>query len=180
MHLTNGERLIGNGEQTILNRRKTMSYWNFEKALELAKQCNSYRTVGGEPDEIIEKSEVLLDIKFSKQNKVFYKRLGYLSFYGHEIYGIDPNDLNGVLEGNSVAYALYDRSKYDLPKMWLPIYFFDDGYMGYLDYSQLNNDNEPPVIMAIFDGKKYVITEKIADDLGDFFLQLVEAQLARQ
>ena len=157
-----------------------MSYRNFEKAIELAKQCKFYRTVGGEADEVITKSEALLNIKFSRQNHRFYAELGYLSFYGHEIYGIDTNELCGTLEGNSVAYALHDRKEYNLPKEWLPIYFFDDGYMGYLDYSQPNEDQEPPVIMAIHNGGKYVIAEKAAEDLGDFLLKLVEEQLARQ
>jgi len=157
-----------------------MSYINYENSIELAKQCKFYRTVGGEPDEVIAKSEVLLNIKFSVQNHKFYVNLGYLSFYGHEIYGIDPNDLFGTLEGNSVAYALHDRKECNLPKKWLPIYFFDDGYMGYLDYDNLNEEGEPPVIKAIYDGKKYINIEKITEDLGDFILQLVEEQLARQ
>lgn len=157
-----------------------MSYQNFEKAIELAKQCKNYRTVGGESDEVIAKSELLLNIKFSEQNRKFYVNLGYLSFYGHEIYGIDPNDLFGSLEGNSVAYALHDRKECNLPEEWLPIYFFDDGYMGYLDYSKLNEEGEPSVIKAIYDGKKYINIERIAEDLGDFILLLVEEQLARQ
>jgi hypothetical protein len=157
-----------------------MSYRNFEKAIDLAKQCKFYRTVGGESDEIIKKAEELLEIKFSKQNREFYARLGYLSFYGHEIYGIDPNDLSSTLEGNSVAYALHDRKEYCLPKEWLPIYFFDDGYMGYLDYNQLNEEEEPPIIMAIYNGEKYIVGKKVAKDLGDFLLQIVEKQLARQ
>ena len=42
--------------------------------------------------------------------KEFYKKYGYLSFFGNEIYGIDPEDDSGILEGNSVAYALNDLS----------------------------------------------------------------------
>jgi hypothetical protein len=180
--LAHGEKLTGKRDKINTNNYKelVMSYQNFEKALELAKQCNAYRTVGGESATVIEKSETLLGFKFSAQNIKFYTQLGYLSFYGNEIYGINPYDLNGILEGNSVAYALSDRRDYNLPEKWLPIYFFDDGYMGYLDYSQLNGYGEPPVIMAIYNGSEYVITEKVAEDMGDFILMLVEEQLANQ
>ena len=94
-----------------------------------------------------------------------------------EIYGIDPEDDSGILEGNSVAYALNDREEYNLPKEWIPIYDFGDGNMAYLDYSSLNMEKEPSVIMAFYNGDKYEINEPLAEDLGDFLLQLVQEQL---
>lgn len=157
-----------------------MSFENFEKGIELAKKCEYYTTVGGKSDEIILKAEELFGRKFSKQNYEFFKLLGYLSFFGNEIYGICKDDFTGSYTGCAIEAALSDRKDYNLPKEWLPIYFFDDGYMGYLDYSQLNTDGEPPVIMAIYNSKEYVVTEKVAEDFGDFLLQLVEEQLANQ
>ena len=82
-----------------------MSYANFVKALELAPQCKFYTTAGGKSDEEIGASEKILGVTFSKQCKEFYKKLGYLSFFGNEIFGIDPYDDSGILEGNSVACA---------------------------------------------------------------------------
>ena len=80
-----------------------MSYANFVKALELAPQCKFYTTAGGKSDEEIGASEKILGVTFSKQCKEFYKKLGYLSFFGNEIFGIDPYDDSGILEGNSTA-----------------------------------------------------------------------------
>ena len=157
-----------------------MSYQNFERALDLAKQCEGYDIGGGKSDEAISAASKLLSITFSKQNYKYFRELGYLEFFGVEIFGIVIDDFSGVPETNCVETALADRRDYNLPKEWLPIYFFDDGYYGYLDYGQLNKDGEPPVIMAIFDGKKYVVIKKVAEDLGDFLLQLVEEQLAEQ
>jgi len=157
-----------------------MSYQNFEKALELAKQCDDYFTHEPKTEDVIEFVEKQIDIKFSTQNKTFYKLLGYLSFFGVEIYGIYPDGDLKILAGNSFASILYDRKHYNLPKEWLPIYFFDDGYYGYLDYSKLNEDGEPPVIMAIHNSKEFVVVERVADDFGDFLLGLVENQLGRQ
>ncbi|MCL2474555.1 MAG: SMI1/KNR4 family protein [Chloroflexi bacterium] len=157
-----------------------MSYQNFEKALELAKQCEFYMVKGERSGEVVAKAEELVGFKFSKQNFEFFKKTGYLSFSGNEFYGICKDDFSGSYTGCSVEATLQDRKEYNLPPQWLTIYFFDDGYMGYLDYGQLNEDGEPPVIMAIYNGDEYVVTEKVAEDLGDFILQLVENQLARQ
>ena len=106
-----------------------MSYTNFVKAMELAPRCKFYTTAGGKTEAEIKKSETLLSVSFSSQCKEFYEKYGYLSFLGNEIFGIDPDDDSGILEGNSVAYALNDREEYNLPKEWIPIYNFDDGNM---------------------------------------------------
>ena len=153
-----------------------MSYTNFMKAMELAPKCRFYTTVGGKTEEI-QISEKMLGICFSKQCREFYEKYGYLSFFGTEIYGIDPRDDSGILEGNSVASALNDREEYGLPEEWIPIYNFDDGDMAYLDYSSLNAEKEPRVIMAFYNGENYEVVETLAEDFGDFVLQLVQEQI---
>jgi len=157
-----------------------MSYGNLEKALELAKQCEYYTITGGKSDETIRNAEKLFGQSFSKQNDSFYRMVGYLSFFGNEFYGICTEDFSGDYTGCAIEATLADRRDYNLPKDWLTVYFFDDGYMGYLDYSQLNADGEPPVIMAIYNGQEYVVVEKIAEDLGEFILGQVEEQLSYQ
>ena len=154
-----------------------MSYQNYKEAMKIAPKCRFYTTAGGKTQEEISKSEELLSVKFSKQCREFYEQYGYLSFFGNEIFGIDPNDTSGELEGNSVAYALNDREEYGLPTHWIPIYPFDDGSMAYLDYSSLNDDGEPCVITARFNGSAYQAEETIAEDFGNFVLQLVKEQL---
>jgi len=164
-----------------------MGFQNFEKALELAKQCRGYMSVGckvvggGKSDEVISHGEKLIGFKFSRQTYEFFKRVGFLMFSGKEIYGIVMDDFSGDTEDNAVEFSLKQRKEWKLPKEWLCIYNFGfDGYMGYLDYSDLNADGEPPVIMAVGAGKKYIVAERVAEDLGDFILGLVEEQLARQ
>ena len=73
-----------------------------------------------------------------------------------------------------------DREEYNLPEEWIPIYDFGDGNMAYLDYSSLNAEKEPDVIMAFYNGDKYETVEKLAEDLGDFILQLVQEQIGDQ
>lgn len=157
-----------------------MSYQDFNNAMTLAPKCKFFFTAGGKTKEAIQKSEEILEIKFSKQNIEFYEKYGYLSFYGSEIFGIDPDDNSGILEGNSVAYAINDRKEYNLPKEWMPIYNFQDGNLAYLDYSSLNNEKEPKVIMALYNGNNYEISDYLAEDLGGFLLKLVSEQLESQ
>lgn len=154
-----------------------MSYANFNKAIELAPKCKFYTTVGGRTQQEILKSEEILGVKFSKQCLEFYEKYGYLSFFGNEIFGIDPDDNSGILAGNSVAYALNDREEYNLPMSWIPIYDYQDGNMAYLDFSNKNNEGEPRVIMGMYTGKEYQVVKVIAADFGDFLLQLVNQQL---
>ena len=153
---------------------------NLEKVLDLASKCDFYLIGGEKTDSVIKKAEELLGFKLSNQTYVYLKKVGFLNFFGNEIYGIVKDDFSGIPEGCAVEYALHEREKTMLPKDWLPIYNFDDGNMGYLDYSQLNAEGEPPVIMAIYNGKEYVVVERVSDDLADFILQLVEIQLTKQ
>lgn len=157
-----------------------MSYQNFKQAMELAPKCEYYTTAGGKSEQEIEKAEQLLGLKFSDQCLEFYREYGYLSFFGVEIFGIDLDDDSDTLEGNSVAYALHDREEYHLPDKWVPIYDFEDGNIAFLDYGSLNSEKEPRVIMAFCDGNAYEEVDTLAEDLGEFILQLVEEQLAEQ
>ena len=66
-------------------------------------------------------------------------------------------------------------------RVWLchALFFYDynDGSMAYLDYSSLNRENEPRVLAAFYNGKKFEVTETVAEDLGDFILGLVQEQV---
>lgn len=150
-----------------------MSYQNFEAAMELAKSCDYYTTGGGKTQEEISRAEALLGVKFSPQCRAFYAKYGYLSFYGCEIFGIDPDHLD-EMEGNSVACALHDRKETALPAHLIPIYNLDDGCVAYLDYASCNAEGEPRVVMAVYNGSAYEIMDTLAEDFGDFALRLVQ------
>lgn len=154
-----------------------MSYQDFERAMTLAPDCPYFTTAGGRSKEQIHRAQQLLGIRFSPQLTQFYETFGYLSFFGCEVFGIDPDSTSGILEGNSVAYALHERREYGLPDMWLPIYNYDDGCLAFLDYGTLNQEEEPKVIMGGFDGSGYRLLETLAEDFGAFLLMLVEEGL---
>jgi len=157
-----------------------MSYYNFQKAMELATQCQYYQAGGRQSDDLIKRVEEAYGFKVSPQHHEYFKNYGYLIFFGTEIYGIYNEVFEGIYAGNAVVATLQDREEYDLPREWVPLYDYDDGYKAYLDYAHLNAENEPRVIMAIFTGEEYEVDEIISEDLGDFLLELVEQQLEEQ
>lgn len=157
-----------------------MSYINFEKATELAKQCQFYKTAGSQSKELIKKVEEAYGFKLSTQHYEYFKKYGYIMFFGTEIYGIYDKVFEGIYAGNAVIATLQDRKENKLPTNWIPIFDYDDGYVAYLDYGSLNSENEPRVILGIFTGENYEMTEVIAEDFGDFLLELVEEQMDSQ
>ena len=160
-----------------------MSYTNYQKAINLLPKCKNYFVFKKQPPNVIKKAEQLLSLNFSMQVSDFLMKLGYVSFAGHEIYGISGDNFDdfSILAGNMVESTLSDREKFGLPNEWLTIYFFGfDGYYGYLDHGQLNEEGEPPVIIATYDGEKYVVAEKVAEDFGDFLLELVQNALSEK
>ena len=100
-----------------------MSYQNFVNALELATKCKYYTVRGERSNEVVAKAEILFNHKFSKQNNEYFKRLGYLSFYGHEIFGICKDDFSGEHAGCAIEATLHDRQELNLPPKWLTLFF---------------------------------------------------------
>lgn len=157
-----------------------MSYNNFLKALELSKECNGYEILGNVKETKIREAEKILSISFSRQHFDYYKKIGLLSYYGSEFYGLSNRELTGLPGSNSVLLALTERKETSLPHEWIPIYFLDGGYNAYLDYSNLNENEEPRIISAYYNGNNYIVNEILAEDLGDFILTMVKEQLANQ
>ena len=154
-----------------------MSYERFKKALVLAEKCVGYEIGEGVVDKIIDTAQEKLGLFFSRQFCEYLKRFSYMEFFGIEIYGIIKDDFSGIPEGNIVESTIDSRKKYNLPISWIPIYNYGYGPKAYLDYSHLNIEDEPRVVMATYIGNEYAINEVIAEDFGDFLLQLIEEQL---
>ncbi len=157
-----------------------MSYKALIEALTLAKQCAGYTVAGERTEEEIACAENSLGIVFSRQHREYLRRVGGLSLYGIDVFGIYPSNTAGILEGDTVAYTLNERRSYDLPLKWIALISLDEGYMGFLDYGNLNNNGEPPVIVARVVEDKYVFNMVENEDLGDFLLRIVEIRMKLQ
>ncbi|MFR8143657.1 MAG: SMI1/KNR4 family protein [Clostridia bacterium] len=154
-----------------------MSYVNFKEAMELAKKCDFYGAGKGVSDETIKKAEEELGIVFSRELYEYLREYSYIVFFGYDFYGIIEVDSSGMCQGSMVETAISDRKNYGLPLKWIPILFLDDGYTAYLDYDNLNSEGEPRVIEGIYMGDKFEMTAVLAEDFGDYILQLAEEVL---
>ena len=145
-------------------------FWDACRKMEGMPYFNS----GGCQEEEIERAQALLGVSFSPQCLAFYRKYDYTSFAGIELFGVQGEPDAKILEGSSLAYALYDRKKYNLPAQWIPFYNIGDGSMAYFDYTTLNSAGEPKIIRAYHDGKKYHVIEELAEDFGEFLSLLIQ------
>lgn len=144
-----------------------------KNTLNKAKNQPEYFIKGVSPESVIDKAESLLGIKLSEQHRYFYLEIGYLSFNGNEIYGICKNDFSGTSVICAIETTLKQRKKEKLPHNW--VLFTDLGNkLGYLDYSDLNKNGEPPVIMVNYDGKSQNKIDVISQDIASFIESLIE------
>lgn len=158
-----------------------MSYKNYTLAMKKAEECDGYDTGKGVSDKTIAKAEDLLGVTFSKQLKEYLQNYSWLEFFGVELYGIFNDDFSCTeLEGCMVEWTLSERENNGLDPNWIPIRFEDDGSMAFLDFGNINSEGEPPVIIAELTGGGYGLQEEIAEDLGDYILDLVNEQLEDQ
>jgi hypothetical protein len=151
-----------------------MSFQKLTNSLENAKKKPFYTIKGQISESVLLNAEKLLGFRLSKQHREFFSKVGYLSFLGHEFYGICDERLNGNTVLCAVETTLRERKKINLPEKWIIFCYFDDGYFGYLDYSDVNTTGEPPLIMTIYDGKSHNIVKKVSVDMGDYIYKCVE------
>jgi hypothetical protein len=165
----------GNGELQIYDRGGKMSFKNLIDSLELAKTKPFYMIKGGAPEKVLMKAEELLGFKLSKQHRTFFSKVGYLSFDGFEFFGICSHDLSGKDALCAVETTIKERVKYNLPNSWVLFCSFDDGYMGYLDYSNINKEGEPPLVMAYSDGNDYNKVKIVSSDIGSYIMECLKS-----
>lgn len=154
-----------------------MSYNELMESFEEAKNKPFYFIKGPTSEKVVSKAEALLGFKISVQHRKFYSEVGYLSFSGFEFYGICNDKFSGNAVICAIETTIKERKKYNLPLEWVLFCSFDDGYMGYLDYSKPNKHGEPPLIMVYYDGHKYEVLKKVSDDIGQYIKKCVKMQV---
>ncbi len=157
------------------------SYKSYTSAMDKAAECDDYDVGSGVPEETVKNAEKLLGIQFSKQLREYLLNYGWMEFFGVELYGIYNNDFSCTeIEGCIVEWALSERKSNNLDPKWVPVRFEDDGAMAFLDYNRLNAEGEPPVISAVLTDNGYKVQSDLAEDLGEYILELVNDQLEDQ
>ena len=155
-----------------------MSYLNYKKAIQIMNENKSKCFfVGMRSEEVINKAQEVLELKFSKIYLEFIKNYGAGNYGSEEILGVIDEDFEESSVPDGVWYTLTEREEVKLPKNLLVIYETGSDEIFCLDHSKLNDEEEPAVVSYLpgTDNKnqKY---EKIAEDFGDFLLELVDSE----
>lgn len=152
-----------------------MSYKDYEKALKIMNENKEKCDFFGKcSEDLIEKAEKALGIKFSKIYKNFLMNFGAGNYGSEEIYGIIGEDFIDSSVPNGIWYTLIERKQVNLPKNLVVIYDTCSDELFCLDFNKLNDENEPEVVTYIpGERNENQLYEKIANDFGEFLLELV-------
>lgn len=124
---------------------------------------------GSLSDDIILKAEKILELTFPPSYRKCIEKYGNISIFGIEIYGIikDP-EIDAKMIPNMV-WITKDMRESGLSKDFIVV--ADSGYgpVYVIDTTIKDTENESPVFLWDIDGS----SEKIADNFGDFFYDLL-------
>ena len=134
--------------------------------------------VGNTSKDLVDKAEMKLEVKFSKSYKKFLLKFGAGNFGSEEIFGIIKTDFENSGIPDAVWYTLKQRKDIKIPDNLVIIYFTGGEELFCLDAYKINNDGESPIVSYILGvDEKYQKYEVIAEDFGEFLLDIVKKQL---
>lgn len=127
-------------------------------------------------NELIEKAEKFLDINITGSYKNFLLDFGAGAFGSLEILGVTDDQFENSTVPNGIWYSFTLRKEINFPKHLIVIHEFGNGELFCLD---LKSDASNPHVVAIWpeEGSPVVVTEKIANSFGEFFLKAVQEEL---
>jgi antitoxin YobK len=155
-----------------------MSWGTYQEAIDLMEQneeeCDF---IGERTDELINKAENALGIRFSKIYRNFVKKYGAGSFGSQEVYGVIDDDFENSSVPDAIWFTLTEREDSNLPNHLLVVYDTGMSELFCLDFKKFNEYGEP-IVISFFQGidldKQYFTV--IANDFGDFLLDLVKEE----
>lgn len=134
--------------------------------------------VGGRTSELINSAEEKLGLKFTGLYLDYLQTFGAGNFGAQEIYGIISADFENSSVPDAIWYTLTERREINLPSNFLVIYDTGSDELFCLDFNQLEDNREPKVVSFVpgveLESQTYEI---IANDFGDFLLDLVKQEI---
>lgn len=155
---------------------------NYKKALDLLKKEKiTFRSTNGQSDDLISLAKAALSIKFPLSYEKFLKDCGYVSFKGFEIYGVIDSDFINSSVPDMVWLNISNRQDFNQPDHIMIIADIGDGSYYALDLSQMNEEQECPIVVWPIDGyEETPVLEVVAPDFGTWFLEKVQEQVNRK
>ena len=134
--------------------------------------------IGGRTDDLIITAEEKLDLKFTGLYLDYLQTFGAGNFGAQEIYGVIKNDFGNSSVPDAIWYTLTERKDINLPENYLIIYDTGSDKIFCLDFKKTNKKEEPKVVSFVpgieLESQTYEI---IANDFGDFLLNLVKQEI---
>lgn len=134
--------------------------------------------IGGRTDELIIMAEEKLGLKFTGLYLDYLQTFGAGNFGAQEVYGIITNDFENSSVPDAIWYTLTERNEINLPNNFLIIYDTGSDELFCLDFNKSNETKEPKVVSFVPGIElKSQTYEIIANDFGEFLLNLVEREI---
>ena len=147
----------------------------------IAKHRDESDFEGPKSEELIEKAEKCLDVKFPPTYRAFLKQLGCGDVAGEEFYGIIDENFENSAIPDAVWFTLEERKSGSLPKPYVIIGALGDGELLALDTSPAEKGEEGPVLLLSSDySQPGSEIEILAEDFGEFFLRTVAEALGTE
>ena len=134
--------------------------------------------VGGCTIDLINLAEEKLGLNFTGLYLDYLQTFSAGNFGAQEIYGIISADFENSSVPDAIWYTLSERKEINLPSNLLVIYDTGSDELFCLDFNQLDYKGEPKVVSYVpgveLENQTYEI---IANDFGDFLLDLVKQEI---
>lgn len=139
---------------------------------------SEYAIDGIYTDEEIKYAEQILHLVFPKSYKEFLKKYGSVEVKSLDVMGLSRYNHQNSGYGGVVWNTLNDRNKFSIPNDIIKLEHIGDGSYYALDLSQMNDENECPVVIWPIGGYETApVLEIVAPDFGTWFLNEVKEQI---
>lgn len=158
-----------------------MSIDNLKLSFDLIKNNFSYDEVyGGKPadNSLIKEAENIVGITLPNSYRKFIEEFGFGGVGSLLVPGIRCSSVNELKSTGFVWGILNDRLNFSYPNHIITLDEVGDGSYYALDLSQMNDENECPVVIWPIGGYETTpVLEIVAPDFGTWFLNEVKEQI---
>ncbi|CAO5682423.1 MAG: hypothetical protein HEEMFOPI_01667 [Holosporales bacterium] len=129
----------------------------------------------------IDEVEKIINYKLPATYKIFLIEKGNFFMLGFLTYGIISNEIEKVVDSGLLYAILEDRKAFNIPENILYLEEIGDGSYYALDLSQMNEEQECPVVIWPVGGyEETPELEIVAPDFGTWFYDQVMQQIEIQ
>ena len=164
-----------------------MGIEDLEKAFNLIENNFTFNEIdfsGSQSLTTIRKAEDILKVKFPRSYKIFLEKYGCGGVGSLDIYGLikdedfQQHNIPFIAIPNVVWTTLQWHRDFGHPLHLIIISSVGDGAVYCLDTSKVNKEEEcPVVVMPVCEYEPGFKLEVVADDFGQFFLEMIQKQI---